>query len=472
MNTPVLFSKNEGRVKAVTLLLWGYVTIFFPRALTMFGAPAALNFVHFAFVPVISGVILLTAPLRNRVQARIVRDLGFAVGLLLASMVASALLNQAGLINVFVYFIILAEPYILLMAMVMVPLVGKNLERFRRWIIIFSIINFAMALSQWIFIPIGIYPKPEGGTLQDNITGVFGGGGGSAANYISCTITIYVGMYVFNHYKSYPIWLRSSLFLAGIFQAQISDSKQVFLALLGGGVLLVVTKVNYIQKMLMYAIVMGVIMGAFYWAIFNLDYEFLGHYRNWLDREGLYGPDGAATLTKTAAFRIIPTYYTSVLNWLIGIGPGHGVSRLGGWVLRDYASLLMPLGATIHPASQEVFQVVTSGWIAQESTVYFPLFTWAGIWGDLGFVGLFSYLYLACVAWRWFCVDDMCKFFMLSTAVFGFILTQMEEPAQVVTIAVLLGLRWHEEQAKRQAQMNSRYNLVTSIEDPFRTLPL
>jgi hypothetical protein len=301
---------------------------------------------------------------------------------------------------------------------------------------------------------------------------VFGGGGGSAGNYISCTITIYVGIYVFNYYKDKPLWIRSSLFLAGIFQTQISDSKQVFLALICGGVLLVAVKVKYFRKMLKYAVLMAIIIGIFYWAIFNLDYKFLGAYRNWLTRDGLYGLDGVATLTKTAAFRIIPTHYDSLFNWFLGIGPGHGVSRLGGWILRDYASLLMPLGATVHPASQQVFRVVTTGWIAKESTVYFPLYTWAGIWGDLGFFGLLSYLYLAYVAWRWFCVDDMCKFFMLSTLAFGFILTQMEEPAQVVTVAVLLGLRWHEEQAKRQISVNPRRTLAMPAKDPFRTVPL
>ncbi|WP_155523519.1 hypothetical protein [Nodosilinea nodulosa] len=396
--------------------------------------------------------MLLTAPLRDRMQARIVKDLVFAIGLLLAVMTASALLNRAGLINVFIYFMILAEPYMLLAAMVMAPLVGRNLERFRRWILIFAVSNAGLAFIQWVFIPVGLYPKPDGGTLQDNITGVFGGGGGSAGNYISCTVTIYVGLYAFSYFKDKPLWIRSSLFIAGIFQTQISDSKQVFLALMGGGVLLVFTKVRYFRKLIIYAMVMAILISVFYWAVFNLDYGFLAPYRNWLGRDGIYGPDGEATLTKTAAFRIIPTYYTSLLNWFLGIGPGHGVSRLGGWILRDYADLLTPLGSTTHPASEAVFNVVTSGWIARQSTVYFPLFTWAGIWGDLGFLGLFSYLYLAYVAWRWFCVDDIAKFFLLSTVVFGFILTQMEEPGQVVTIAVLLGLRWHEAREARQTR--------------------
>ncbi|MGG6238258.1 hypothetical protein ACQ4N7_06420 [Nodosilinea sp. AN01ver1] len=384
---------------------------------------------------------------------------------------ASALLNRAGFINVFIYFIILAEPYMLLAAMVMAPLTGKNLERFRRWILIFAISNVGLAFIQWIFIPVGLYPKPDGGTVQDNIAGVFGGGGGSAGNYISCTVTIYVGLYVLNYYKQKPLWIRSSLLIAGILQTQISDSKQVFLALMGGGVLLVLTKVQYFRKLVIYAMVMAVLIGVFYWAVVNLDYAFLAPYRNWILRDGLYGPDGEATLTKTAAFRIIPTYYTSLLNWFFGLGPGHSVSRLGGWILRDYASLLAPLGSTTHPASEAVFNVVTSGWIARQSTVYFPLFTWSGIWGDLGFLGLFSYLYLAYVAWRWFCVDDAGKFFLLSTVVFGFILTQMEEPGQVVTIAILLGLQWHEAREARQARFSlAQHRLRQQVTNSLETL--
>jgi hypothetical protein len=51
---------------------------------------------------------------------------------------------------------------------------------------------------------------------------------------------------------------------------------------------------------------------------------------------------------------------------------------------------------------------------------------------------------LGFVVWK-LCVDDFCRFLLLSTAVFGVILTQMEEPGQMLTIAVLIGLRWQEE---------------------------
>jgi hypothetical protein len=472
MTSTYVLTKNTGKIGSVALLLFGFATVFYPRVLTSFGAPSVLNFVHFGVIPIIVGLVILNFPAQRPIQRRIISSLLLNMGTLLAIMVASALLNQAGLVNIFVYFILLAEPYMLLVAIALVPLTKEQFGRFRYWIVIFALSNLALALAQWILIPVGIWPKPPGGTLADNIVGVFGGGGGSAGNYISCTVTIYVGLYVFNRCKHWPLWMRSFLLVGGIFQTQISDSKQVFLALLVGGVFLAITKYRRLGRLILYTTLLTIAIMAGYWAIQNLDYSFLSPYRNWLNREGLFGLDGEATLTKTAAFRIIPTHFTSLLNWFLGIGPGHGVSRLGGWILRDYARLLMPLGATVHPASAEVFRVVTDGWLARESTMYFPLFSWAGIWGDLGFLGLFSYLALAYVGWRWFCVDDMGKFLVLSTAAFGFILTQMEEPGQVVTVAVLLGLRWHDAQTERQALTQLSPHPEIDVSDPFQVMRL
>ncbi|MBD2112395.1 MULTISPECIES: hypothetical protein [Cyanophyceae] len=472
MNTPYTYAKKAGEISSLALIVVGFATVFYPRFFTNLGFPSPLNFAHFIIIPAITIIVLLNSPLKERAQRKIMTSLSFAIGGLLIIMMASALLNQAGLVNVFIYFMLLAEPYIFLVALAVSPLLGQQLIKFRRWIIIFTLSNLGIALAQWILIPAGIIPKPQGGTLEDNITGVFGGGGGSAGNYISCTVTVYVGLYVFNRYKNWPLWLRSSLLLGGVFQTQISDSKQVFVGLLGGGILLVLTKYKNLGKLVLYAILLIAVIAAGQWAIFNLDYEFLSPYRNWLGREGLYGPNGEATLIKTAAFRIIPTHFTSLVNWLFGLGPGHSVSRLGGWILRDYARLLVPLGATVHPASAEVFNLVYESWLPQQSTMYFPLFTWAGLWGDLGFLGLFSYLFLAFIAWRWFCVDDMCKFFVLSTAAFGFILTQMEEPGQVVTVAVLLGLRWHETQVERQAIASLIPHPKVEITNPFKVMRL
>lgn len=363
-------------------------------------------------------------------------------------------MNNAGLVNALLQFMFGGEPFMLLIAIMAVPFEGEGLKRFRKWIVGFCLFNLLLAIAQSILLPIGLYPG-TGQLITDNIAGVFASRGGSAGNYVSCTISLYFALY-FLKLKTIPLWIRITVIISAIYQTQVSDSKQVFVALVVGWLLVVFTKVKKPIKILLYVIPIVLIIAIFYWALVYTDLEFLGPYRNFTTAradQNLYGSDGEATLLKSAALRIIPSYYTTPLNWFFGLGPGHTATRLGGWFLRDpaYQKLLMPFGATIHPASNAFWQLIEGpdGWLARESTMWFPMFTWVGIWGDLGFVGLGAYLYLGSIVWHRICVDDFCKFLLLSTAVLGFILTQMEEPGQMLTIACFLGLRWHEERERR-----------------------
>lgn len=80
--------------------------------------------------------------------------------------------------------------------------------------------------------------------------------------------------------------------------------------------------------------------------------------------------------------------------------------------------------------------------------MFCPLYGWAGIWGDLGLVGLGTYLYLAFLVWKHLCLDDFSKFLLLSVAMFGLIFTQMEEPGFMLYTSSLIALRWHEQRLK------------------------
>lgn len=455
MSSHVAVQKKKGTIRSSTLILIGFATAFFPRLLTYFGAPSPLNFVHFLILPVVVGIVLFTTRVKDQKQVVITWELIFGLGVLLACTITSALINQAGILNVFLQFMLQGEPFLLLIAIMAVPLAGENLKRFRNWIAGFCLFNLLLAIAQSILLPIGLYPGSQGGQLiTDNTAGVFASKGGSAGNYISATVSLYFALYFFNVFKTVPLQIRIAVFIGAFYQTFISDSKQVFVALFAGWLLVVFTNAKKPIKILLYLIPLVLIIAIFYWALVYTDLEFLDAYRNFTTyraSQNLYGSDGEATLLKSAAFRIIPAYYTTPLNWFFGLGPGHTVTRLGGWFINDYASLLMPLGATVHPVSAAVWQVIQgpSGWLARESTMYFPMFTWVGIWGDLGLIGLGAYLYLSSVVWRRICVDDFCKFLLLSTAVLGFILTQMEEPGQMLTIACFLGLRWHERREHR-----------------------
>ncbi|MGB5710690.1 MAG: hypothetical protein WBM44_07240, partial [Waterburya sp.] len=86
--------------------------------------------------------------------------------------------------------------------------------------------------------------------------------------------------------------------------------------------------------------------------------------------------------------------------------------------------------------------------VASGSTMFLPFFGWAGIWGDLGFLGLGAYLYLASIVWRNLCSDNMSQFLLLTVLSFGLIFTQMEEPGYMLLTAALIALQWQESQIK------------------------
>ena len=451
--------QNSGYVRNSTLILLGFASAFFPRLLSSFGAPSVINFAHFVIIPCAFFITVLTSKTRDRKKIGLVYQLLTGTFIFLICVVISAVLNQAGIVNIALAFMFQAEPFMLLAAMISMPLSGERLRKFRYWILGFALFNLLLAIAQSILMPIGIYPRPDGGTLQDNIAGVFGGGGGSAANYISCTVSFYFGLYFLSHFKHLATWIRLLPLIGAIYQVQVSDSKQVFLALAAGWGLLALTKVKRPTKLVIYLTLGLISILIFRWALLNIESDILSPYQNWINRP-IWGWDGLAANTKFAAFRLIPPYFTSPLNWLFGLGPGHTVTRLGGWVMRDYASLLMPLGATIHPVTAEFWNIVYTVYLPQESTLYFPLYTWVGIWGDLGVVGLFAYLYLGAIVWQKICVDDFGRFLMLSTASFGWILTQMEEPGHMLTVACLLALRWLE---VREKQMSKRNQIAVKL---------
>ena len=80
--------------------------------------------------------------------------------------------------------------------------------------------------------------------------------------------------------------------------------------------------------------------------------------------------------------------------------------------------------------------------------MFSPLFGWAGIWGDLGLLGLGAYFYLAFLVWKYICVIDLSKYLMLTVFVFGLIFSQLEEPGYTLFVASMIGLSWQEHSSK------------------------
>ncbi len=433
-------------LKNSQLILIAFATAFFPRIINTIGLPATINFIHFTLVPLCCVIAILTTKIKLKKQIFFCKSLLTFLFLFLIIITISALLNQAGIINIILSFLLLTEPFILLLAIICLPISTTSLENFRNWIIYFGIINIVLALCQHFLITTGLLPvtlmQPE-----DNVQGVFYLSG--SGHVVSASVSMSLALFNFSSYNNQSLLIKIGIFIAACIQLLFADAKQVIVVWLAAWLILILIKSRDFKTALQYLIAAIIVIWSLWWCIDNL--PIFSAFKAWI-RPEIYGFNGVATQLKTAPFRIIPIYYQSFWNWLLGLGPGHTIGRLGGWMLKDYASLLQPLGATTHPASLAVWQTYIGHWL--DSTFFSPLWGWAGIWGDLGLLGLAAYLGIIILIWQHICNDDFSRFTILTMMIFGLILTQMEEPGYMLSMTTFIGLKWHENQIHRHPYLS------------------
>ncbi|WP_448603747.1 hypothetical protein [Thermoleptolyngbya sp.] len=441
MNQAVNLSvQQRGQLRTPALIVFAFASVFFPRILESAGALAAINFLHFAIIPLVFVLTFTKIRSKGGQEIWIAQLLLLGLFSLLLSMAISAFLNKAGLVNLFIGYMLLAEPFLLLAAVVYTPMTLRNIRWMRSWILAFGFSNVLLALAQKLLITIGLL-RVTRMTAADNIQGVFYLSG--AGHVVSASVSLTFGLYYFASAKNSPLWLRATIVITTILQLLFADAKQTLLVFLAAWGVLILVKLTDIRVAIQYIISSILAFYSFLWALRNI--PLFAAFNGWI-RPGLYGPDGDATVLKLSGFPIIISFYENSLNWLWGLGPGHTVGRLGGWLLKEYSSLLNPLGATTRPVSSEVGRVWGESYL--DSSFFSPLFGWIGIWGDFGLLGLGIYLFLWWVVWSFLCQDDFSKFTVITVFIFGFIFTQMEEPGYMLTVTTLIGLRWHELQVK------------------------
>lgn len=437
---PPLEKPSKTYLQLTPLVLIAFSSVFFSRVLTLFKIPGVVNLVHLGFIPLVVIITLTKSRVKDRRQIRIIKRLAIACSLFLWINVLSAFLNDAGLINAALNFLFFGEHFLMIMAIIALPLTLEKFCLLRAFIVGSSFINILFAYAQQY-----IFQLHTQVGLEDNIKGVFIGGG--AGHVIGASVALIFSIYYFTDAKKIPIWFRAAVVLAAFWHMNMADAKQVLLAMAMAGCALIILKFKSFVEAIKF-LGGGTMLGyAFWWCTQNL--EAFDAFNTWM-RPEIYGPDGEATLLKAAALRVIPAHYTDVWHPWLGLGPGHTVGRLGGWMLREYESLLRPLGSTEHPVVAEVWGYVGRSWLGDQSSLFNPFFGWAGIWGDVGWLGLFSFIYIWWVVWRDLCFDDVSRYLALCPLMFGLIFTQMEEPGYMIHTAALIGLRWQQHHLRKQ----------------------
>jgi hypothetical protein len=387
-------------------------------------------------VPLVCIYVLQKAQFRDLKQLAIVKNILIGLFVLFAIMIASAIINSAGIINVILDFMLLGEPFMLLLAVICIPMSLESLEKFRTHWTKFSLINLLFAISQFLILRLDTQNA-------DLIKGVFIEQ--ASGHVVGASVSLTFALYYFATAKSQSIWIRSALIIATFIHIVKADAKQVLAIFLGALIIIIFLKAKNFIKLIQYLSV-AAIFAALIVLLANTVFKAL---LTWADldvqRQGME--------LKLSGFSILPTFYKSPLNWLIGLGPGHTVGRLGGWMVWEYKSLLEPLGLTTSRASVAVWSATNASWLGNKSSWFSPLFGWAGIWGDLGLLGLGTYISLWWTVWCRVCLDDLSKFLTLTVILYGTILSQIEEPGYMLYMTGIIALCWQTQQLRESNSM-------------------
>lgn len=421
-------SSSKYVIRSSILVLLTFATAFFPRVVAAVGVPSLVNFVHFGVLAILVGLTLPRTPVK--IWNYLSKEIWFGLFILLILIITSALFNFTGVINVILDFILLSEPFVLLLTVMSIPMSKDSIKQFRFWIMLFAFIHLFFTYVQYFIL--GLHP--------DDVKGVFLRQG--AGHHVGGAIALTAAVYFFYTFRSLPIWLRTFVAIAFAADIVFSDSKQVVVVFIVSLIIWVFINLKKFGEALRYLAIL-IITISFVWLVAKL--VFPGSLAYWGNPERFI--NGLAV--KFSVFSIITSYYHSPFNWLIGLGPGHTIGRLA-WLIPDYIKYLQPLGVTSSPVTAAIFAENNINPLSNAltgSSMFSLTFSWAGVWGDLGLLGLGAYLYLWFLVWRQ-CLDNLSKFLLITVLIFGGVFSWLEEPGYMLFIAILIGFQWQEHQIK------------------------
>jgi len=409
------------------LAILALASVLFPRVLAAAGVPSVVNFAHFPLVAVCALVILPGC------RDRMALELFAALACFAACIAASAITNGAGFINTFLDVLILTEPFLLLVLMVYVPWPPAAITQFR-W-------------TLWIFIAIHIvaahYQRWVLGCEVDDVKGLFLNSGGG--HHVGAAITLSAAVYYSIEWPGRPLWQRAVFAAAAGAAVVFADGKQALAVFLASLCILALFRGPNLRLAAQYLLAAGLVILLLMIAAYTV----FPALRTWAEVDVVV----VGITHKTTVFSMITERYESVWNWLFGLGPGHTIGRLG-WLMPEYVEHLKPLGATMSPLTEAILNVNETHWISRASTgssMWALLFSWAGIFGDLGLVGVAAYALL----WVWVlaktCCNDLGRFFALNAILLGCVYAWLEEPAYMLVNIALIALAFQEHH-RRPAQ--------------------
>lgn len=384
------------------------VFLFISRLLVGLGLPANIAHAHLLILPFLSIFYLAKSEYKFESLPKLLIAVLLTVFLVLN--IFSGLINDTGLINVFLNYLLLTEG--LLFFYFFLKLNYADQARFKGLIIALFITNLLLVAIQ--FAQFG--PSDDVKGLLINL------GNG---HHVTGAITILLALYLFHEFKDNLI-IKISLILTSLFVIYATDAKQVSAALIVTAIFSIFVFAKSFSVALKRFIILTITASIFYLLLDTL----FQAYTSWSTPELLI----EGFIQKNSVFSIFFNH-ASFTNYFLGFGPGTTASRLA-LLINDYP-ILGQIGAFTSPMFIEILDAQQGHWTSNTITgsSMFSLFnSISGLTGDLGLLGLLTYAIIWSVIFKYYAQSDMAKIVVLFTLTLSSIFLWFEEPQFMVIV--------------------------------------
>ncbi|MBV9771594.1 MAG: hypothetical protein JOZ32_18630 [Bryobacterales bacterium] len=395
------------------------------RMAVWFGLPSFLDFLHF---PLVLGAVVAVT-LKTRHLDGLARKLRLGAFVLLVISIISCLINGGEPLRPVLVWLVFLEPFLLLFALIASkpgPMLAGVLWR---TVLLIAALQLPLGVFQYLFIAHG-NPDFVEGTF-------FGQSGGAhvsgAAALIGVLLCIARAAYL-------PSARRFKYFIAAglmFILPVISDAKQTIVCFLPGLLLLILLS----GRMRLSRIVVPTAVTTL---ILSLAYIYYPPLQMVADPDLIWG----GLNTKMVGVRHVFQHLDDApAGWVLGLGPGNSISRVA-WLssggLAMESSPVSKLGLKLAPTTKELLLDDQQNFLAN-SSVFTMISSWLGLLGDLGILGLMTYVLVCIAVWKavsypncW--ENAAAKAGMTMAGLLGIFYSWLEEPGFTLLLAAVIGL--------------------------------
>jgi hypothetical protein len=396
-----------------TLILVTLAMVMLGRVLVALGAPSVVNYVHFG----LTLAAVTRAVVDRRTWPVLPRQLAMGAGAALVVSLLSSFFNGDNLLRGVLGWTILYEPFLLLIAASRAG--AGSLEGRRR----FGLMLTVLALIQVPFCLFQFVEYGAGDPVQGTLVGA-----GAGAHVMGAVATV-AALFLFVEPAISRRAVRIALACALLFLVVLGDAKTVLALLVATMVLYAI--LNSPRKWPHYIVGAALVAGLAYLGR-DIDPQLQLLFERDVYQQGLS--------QKATIVPLIRAQFDGPTDPLFGIGPANTVSRAALILQPNYGNadfLTRRLGLEPSRFAIRLRELDESAYFSNGvtgSSAWSTLFSWAGVWGDTGLVGILVYVGVWGTLWRWAAKlppdqKRAVQLSMLLLAALGVVSSYLEEPS-------------------------------------------